>query len=187
MARHGKHQPLGQPDALSLLKADHDKVLKLFHDLDFLQATLLQDDGRKADLVERICHELTVHAALEEQAFYPAIRAAADVPGMLEDAQVEHEAARLLIAELKSMYPDDEHFGATVAVLGEETRHHIEEEEGALFACARSCGLDLQLLGSEMLLQRRRLNSEARLGGAPLNGTRFESFVDLGWGPHAAS
>ena len=180
MSRQGKQ--IG-PDALSLLKADHDKVLKLFHDLDFLQATLLQDDGRKADLVERICHELTVHAALEEQAFYPALRATVVPPALLDDAQVEHEGARLLIAELKAMFPDDEQFGATLAVLGEETRHHIEEEEGALFDCARSCGLDLQLLGGELIARRRELQAGAGLLGAPLNGSQHDAAVHHGWGP----
>lgn len=180
MARQGKQ--VG-PDALSLLKADHDKVLRLFHDLDFLQVTLLQDDGRKADLVERICHELTVHAALEEQAFYPALRATVVPPAMLDDAQVEHEAARLLIAELKAMFPDDEQFGATLAVLGEETRHHIEEEEGALFDCARNCGLDLHLLGGELMARRRELQAGSGSGGAPLNGAHHAAHSHDGWGP----
>lgn len=180
MARQGKQ---AGPDALSLLKADHDKVLKLFHDLDFLQATLLQDDGRKADLVERICHELAVHAALEEQAFYPALRSTVVPPALLDDGQVEHEAARLLITELRAMFPDDEQFGATLAVLGEETRHHIEQEEGALFDCARSCGLDLHLLGGELAARRRELQAGDGLHGAPPDGVRRQPAAGAGWGP----
>lgn len=170
MARHGNIKPLGPLDGLSLIKADHDKVLRLFRDFDSLHASLPRDDGRKADLVERICHELKVHAALEEQAFYPALRAAAGPAAPLDDARLEHEAAQLLIAQLASMYPDDRHFGSTVAVLGEETRHHIEQEESALFDYARSCGLDLQLLAGELIERRRVLHFSGRINGHAPDG-----------------
>lgn len=182
MDRRGTRKPIGELDGLSLIKAEHDKVLQLFRDFDTLQERLAQDDGRKAGLVERICHDLALHAALEEQAFYPALRAAAGAAAPLGDAQVEHEAADLLISQLASMYPDDEQFGITVAVLGEETRHHIEHEEGVLFECARSCGLDLRLLAGQLIERRRVLHFGGRINGNPDNGNHF-SLACAGWEP----
>lgn len=154
MALHGRLRPPGQRDALSLLRAEHAMLLGLFRDYEALHAGLHRDDGRKAVLVARICRELSVHAALEEQAFFPALQAAAGGAQLLDDALVEHEAQQLLIGQLRVLYPDDPLFSATVAVLGEETRHHIAHEQGALFDCARSCGLDLQLLARELTGRR---------------------------------
>lgn len=164
MDRHG---PLPRHDALSLLRAEHDMLLGLFGEYERLHAGLARDDGRKAALAGRICRELSVHAALEEQAFYPAILAAHGDAPLLEDALVEHEAQQLLIGQLRTMYPDDPFFSATVAVLEEETRHHIAHEQGALFECARSCGLDLQLLAGELVSRRRALADSAAPGAAP--------------------
>jgi hypothetical protein len=157
MALDDRHGPPGPRDALSLLRAEHDMLLGLFREYELLHDSLVVDDGRKAVLAARICRELSVHAALEEQAFYPAILSALGNSPLLADALVEHEAQQLLIGQLRSLYPDDPFFAATIAVLGEETRHHIAHEQGALFDCARSCGLDLQLLAGEMVERRGAL------------------------------
>lgn len=154
MAADGWQAQLGQCDALSLLRAEHDMLLGLFSDYGELCASGMRDDGRKAALAGRICRELLVHAALEESAFYPALLPAAGGTQLLADALVEHEAQRLLIGQLRSLYPDDPFFDETVTVLAEETRHHIAHEQGALFECARSCGLDLQLLTSDLCARR---------------------------------
>lgn len=183
MERRGTRKPVGPLDGLSLIKAEHDKVLSLFLEFEALQGRLAQDDGRKAGMVERICSELTLHAALEEQAFYPALRAAAGGSAQLDDALVEHEAAHLLIAQLASMYPDDEQFGITVAVLGEETRHHMEQEEGAVFDCARSCGMNLQLLADQLIERRRVLHFGGRITGGPLNGSHPGGLAGTAWEP----
>lgn len=142
MCPDSSRPPLGQRDALALLRAEHDMLLRLFREYEHLHQSLAQDDGRKAVLAARICRELTVHAALEEQAFFPAMRAAAG-PDLLADALAGHEAQQVLIGQLRALYPDDACFDATVAVLAEETQHLIAFEEAALFDCARSCGIDL--------------------------------------------
>lgn len=157
MALEARYGPLAQGDALSLLRAEHDMLLRLFSEYEALHASLVRDDGRKAVLAARICRELSIHAALEEQALFPAIEAAAGSSPLLQDARVEHEAQQLLIAQLRSLYPDDAFFEATIAVLSEETRHHIAHEQGALFDCARSCGMDLHLLARELVERRRAL------------------------------
>ena len=157
MAADGWQGPLGQCDALSLLRAEHDMLLGLFREYDVLCASGTHNDGRKAALAGRICRELLVHAALEESAFYPALLAATGGARLLADALVEHEAQRLLVGQLRSLYPDEPFFDETVTVLGEETRHHIAHEQGALFDCARSCGLDLQLLATDLCARRRAI------------------------------
>ncbi|HEY1043288.1 MAG TPA: hemerythrin domain-containing protein [Telluria sp.] len=173
-----RHAALPRQDALSLLRAEHDMLLGLFGEYERLHAGLARDDGRKAALAGRICRELSVHAALEEQAFYPAILAAHGASPLLGDALVEHEAQQLLIGQLSILYPDDPFFGATVAVLGEETRHHIVHEQGALFECARTCGLDLQLLACELVERRRAL------AGRPVPGTAPATVAAaLDWAP----
>jgi hypothetical protein len=173
MAAAARHAPLGQRDALSLLRAEHDMLLRLFHEYELLQASQARDDGRKAALARRICRELTVHAALEEQAFYPAVAQAAG-SALLDDALVEHDAQRLLIGQLRSLYPDDPCFGATIAVLAEETRHHIAHEQGALFGYARSCGLDLQLLAQQLAARRKTLERGTDAHAAAAHAAAFE-------------
>lgn len=176
-APNGAYRPLGQRDALSLLRAEHEMLLGLFRDYESLHASLARDDGRKAVLARRICRELSVHAALEERAFYPALLSAASGSTLLDDALAEHEAQQVLTDQLRLLYPDDPCFGPTVAVLGEETRQHIAHEQGALFDCARSCGLDLQLLERDPV-DRRRV-----LGGSPARGASAPAPGAFDWAP----
>ena len=144
-------------DAITLLSADHREVSELFAQYAAL------DEGatsKKKLLADDICLALTLHAMVEEEIFYPALRAAArDAAGLLDAAEVEHASARELIAQLQQMDPDDELFDATVKVLGEQIAHHAHEEETGLFPQAKQAGIDLVALADDMLGRKEELST----------------------------
>jgi hypothetical protein len=151
-------------DAITLLREDHDKVEKLFKD--FEEAS---GDGRKEKLARQICRELTVHAMIEEELFYPAIEGKVD-DELLDESFVEHDAAKLLIAEIESGGPDDKFYDAKVKVLKEEIEHHVEEEEQphkGLFAQARKADIDMKELGGRMAQRKAELMKDAESGDLP--------------------
>ncbi|MEO7495196.1 MAG: hemerythrin domain-containing protein [Massilia sp.] len=145
--------------ALDLLRADHDKVKVLFREFEALRGND-DEDERKAELVDEICYELTLHGQLEEELFYPVLRSAIDDDEMMDEADVEHAGARDLISQLEVMYPGDDHFDATVTVLGEEIAHHIEKEEGDMFEAARAAGIDLDDLGEQLAARKEELEDD---------------------------
>lgn len=148
-------------DALDLLRADHVRVKSMFRDFERMRDDADDDSERRmAELVDDICYELTVHSMIEEEIFYPALRAATGNTELLDEADIEHAGARELISQLEIMYPGDDHFNATVTVLGEEVEHHIDKEESSLFAAARSSGIDLQALGGELAARRQALEDD---------------------------
>ena len=107
----------------------------------------------KSELVETICGELVVHAQIEEEIFYPALRAAGDkkLQELLDEAEVEHSGAKDLIAQLEDATPEEPLYDAKVTVLGEQIKHHVKEEEGEMFPMAKkSKDLDLDALGEQM-------------------------------------
>jgi hemerythrin-like domain-containing protein len=158
MSNPGKPKS-GAADALELLKADHDKVKSLFREFESLKGND-DEDERKSELVDEICYELTVHAMLEEEIFYPVVRSAIDDDDMMDEADVEHAGARELISQLEVMYPGDDHFDATVTVLGEEIAHHIDKEESDMFEAARSAGIDLDDLGEQLSARKEELDED---------------------------
>lgn len=150
-----------QPDAIALLKADHRKVEDLF--AKFEAAT---GDGKKQALAEQICMELTIHAKIEEDIFYPACKGSVE-EDLLNEAYVEHDGAKVLIAEIEAGGPDDRFYEAKVKVLSEEIAHHIEEEEKrveGLFAQARKAGLDMDDLGARMAAETQQLIAAYKTG-----------------------
>lgn len=147
------------PDALALLKADHDTVRDLFLAFEQLKDTHDMDE-RKAELVDDICYALTLHTMIEEEIVYPALRDATGAGALLDEADIEHAGARELIGQLELMYPGDDHFDATVTVLGEEVVHHIGKEENAVFAAARASGIDLDALGARLSARRAQLDDD---------------------------
>ena len=152
-------------DAIALLKADHRKVEELFADYDKASG-----DGRKQKLAEQICLELSVHAAIEEEIFYPACEGKVD-DDLLDEAYVEHDGAKLLIAEIEAGGPGDEFYDAKVTVLKEQIDHHVEEEEKRLegmFAQARKAGLDMEALGEQLQRRKEQLTTEYKATGTPL-------------------
>jgi hemerythrin superfamily protein len=155
----GKQKHGAASDALGLLKADHDKVKALFRAFDALKDKH-DEDSRKAELVDQICHELTLHGMLEEEIFYPTLRSAIDDDELLDEADIEHAGARELIGQLEIMAPGDGHFDATVTVLGEEIAHHIDKEEGELFEAARIAGVDLDDLGAQLAARKGELEDD---------------------------
>ena len=152
-------------DALALLKEDHRKVEKLFKDFESAKG-----DGRKEKLARQICLELSVHTALEEKIFYPACDGKVD-EDLLNESYVEHDAAKLLIAEIDAANGEsDEYFDAKVKVLQEEIEHHVEEEEKpktGLFAQARDADLDLEALGERLAARKQELLADYEKAGIP--------------------
>jgi hemerythrin superfamily protein len=146
-------------DAIEALTADHRKVKALFKE--FAEAgDRKQPSQEKATLVEQICTELTIHAQLEEEIFYPAVRKQIDDADLMDEALVEHAGAKDLIAQLEAMDPADDLYDAKVTVLGEQIEHHVEEEEGEMFPKAKKAKVDTARLGAQMEKRRAALKAE---------------------------
>jgi len=146
-------------DAIALLKEDHKLVQKLFKDFEKLKDRDESDD-EKAELVRTICNELKVHAQIEEEIFYPAVRAAIDDDDLMDEAKVEHEGAKQTIADLEGMEPTDELYDAKVTVLGEYINHHVDEEQKSMFPKARRAKLDMDALGTELADRKQEIKTE---------------------------
>lgn len=148
-----------KPDAIKLLKDDHDEVKALFK-----QYQKLVDDEADASerqpLAEQICELLTAHTEIEDEIFYPAARAALEEEDLLDEAEVEHAAAKDLIEQLLAMDADDELYDAKVTVLSEQVEHHVEEEEGELFPKCKKSDMDLVALGAELQARKDELLGE---------------------------
>jgi hypothetical protein len=150
-------------DAIALLKQGHRDVADLF--ADFAKAS---GDGRKQRLAHEICLALSVHFALEEEIFYPACEGEVK-DDQLKEGYVEHDAAKLLVAEIEAGGPDDEFYDAKVKVLSEEIEHHVKEEEkpGGIFAQAREAKLDLDALGEQLAARKNELTERFEASGIP--------------------
>jgi hypothetical protein len=151
-------------DAVALLKADHRTVEDLFAKFEAAKG-----DGRKKALAEQICLELTVHTKIEEDIFYPACEGAVE-EDLIKEAYVEHDGAKVLIAEIEAGGPDDEFYDAKVKVLSEMIEHHVEEEEKrveGMFSQARKAGLDMDDLGERMAAEKAQLIAAYTKGGTP--------------------
>jgi hemerythrin superfamily protein len=155
-----------KPDAVALLKADHRIVEELFRKFKEGKA-----EGNEA-LVLEICTELSIHAMLEEELFYPACENAIDEADIVSEAYVEHDGAKVLIAELMDSESDDKFYDAKVMVLAEMIKHHVAEEEKNLFPKARKAGLDMQALGAKMMERKEELLSKFAGGNLPPPETR---------------
>ena len=143
------------PDAIELLTADHQAVKALFKEFEKIKDRDDAEDDKSA-LVRRICAELAVHAAIEEEIFYPAVREAVDEDDLMDEADVEHANAKELIAQLEAANPGDDHYDAKVTVLGELVDHHVEEEEGEMFPKAKKA-IDVAALGVELAERKAEL------------------------------
>jgi hemerythrin superfamily protein len=146
-------------DAVTLLSADHAEVRQMFERYRQLVGGGADDD-RRGQLAGEICSALTVHAEIEEDIFYPAMREALDDELLLDQAEVEHAAASELIEQIESMDPGAALYDAKVLVLGEYIDHHVQEEENEIFPQAEKSGIDLDRLGAELGERKRELMSE---------------------------
>lgn len=142
--------------AITILMQDHAKVKKLFKEFEKLSK---KDDDSKVDIANQICMELTVHAKAEEEIFYPAARMVLE-EDLLNEAEVEHDTAKDLIAQIQTMSPDDEMYDAKVTVLGEYIDHHVEEEETEMFPKARKAKMDLNELGVQIRMRKEELMAQ---------------------------
>jgi hemerythrin superfamily protein len=145
-------------DALDLLDADHQAVRQLFQAYRELAANDAPEARRKA-LAEQICMELVIHAKLEEELLYPAVRDAIRDDDLMDEAEVEHASARDLIVQILSMDPHEVLYDAKVTVLGEYIEHHVREERGEMFPKARRSGIDLVRLGERLRERQRELQT----------------------------
>lgn len=149
-------------DAIALLKDDHRSVEKLFKDFEEAKG-----EGRKEKLARRICLELSVHTKIEEDIFYPACEGKIE-DDQLKEAYVEHDAAKLLIAEIEAGDGEsDEFFDAKVQVLSEQVEHHVKEEEEELFPEVRKADIDLKALGAQLAERKTELLKEYKASGVP--------------------
>jgi hemerythrin superfamily protein len=151
-------------DAIALLKQDHREVEELVEE--FSKAS---GEGRKEKLARPICRELTIHAMIEEEVFYPACEGKVD-EDLLKESYVEHDAAKVLIAQIEAGEPSDDFYEAKMKVLCEEIEHHVEEEEKrmeGLFAQARKAGLDMDALGEQLAQRKAQLLKETESGPLP--------------------
>jgi len=171
-ATNGKSKPM---DAAALLKADHRKVEDLFETYENNKSK-----SAKAKLAQQICMELTVHATIEEEIFYPAIKGQVE-DDMLDEAYVEHDGAKVLISELLAGTPEDDFYDAKVKVLSEERGHHVKEEEqrDGIFAQAKKAGVDMMELGARLAARKDELVKQYKTSGIPTPQTRSMRGVQL--------
>src|SRR5436190_16746771 len=152
--RTGRRDPL----AVRLLKADHREVEGWFDEYE-----QLEEDAEKLELFNQIALALKVHTAIEEEIFYPEERGDVE-EDMLDEAYVEHDGAKKLIAEIEAMKPGDDYYDAKVKVLGEYIKHHVKEEEqpGGIFAQAKKGDEDLEAMGQRLKARKDELMSQMK-------------------------
>jgi hemerythrin-like domain-containing protein len=141
-------------NALKLLTDDHNKVKKMFKEFEKLHK---KGEEGKEELAQQICKELTIHTQLEEELFYPAAREAIDDDDLMNEAAVEHQAAKDLIKRIQSTKSSDPNYDALVTVLGEYVNHHVEEEQNEIFPKVEKAKMDLEEIGSEIAERREAL------------------------------
>jgi hemerythrin superfamily protein len=169
-------------NAVEILKQDHDEVEKLF---DQYEDAKDEDNAElKAEIVAAVCKALTIHARIEEELFYPAMRRGEEnASDLVDEAAVEHQTLKNLVAELTGATPSDDLYDAKVKVLSEYVKHHVKEEEGEMFPIARKADIDLDALGKKLLARKgelesaperpaRRTSRTATKSAAPTNGRR---------------
>jgi len=157
--RTGRRDPL----AVKLLKQDHREVEGWFDEYEQLDA-----NADKLELFNRIALALKVHTRIEEEIFYAEERGEVE-DDMLDEAQVEHDGAKKMIAEIEAMKPGEDLYDAKIKVLGEYVKHHVKEEEqpGGIFAQAKRGDVDLDDMGERLKARKQELMAE--MGGAKAN------------------
>jgi hypothetical protein len=153
-----------KPDATQLLTQDHREVEALFEKFEKAGS-----DGSKERIARQICTELKIHAMIEEEIFYPALRGKIE-DDSLDEAYVEHDGAKVLINDIEAGEPSDDFYDAKVKVLQEEIEHHVREEEkmnGNIFQQARATDVDLDALGEQMAARKAELMRQAETSGLP--------------------
>jgi len=143
-------------DAIALLKADHVAVSQMFAEYEKTRSI-----SKKKTLVAEICTALSVHVQIEEEIFYPAVKAALKNRLLVPEATVEHAGVKDLIAQLRDVDHDGEMYDAKVKVLSEYVKHHVKEEQTEMFPKVKASSLDMVALGARMSARRNDLLAEA--------------------------
>jgi len=146
-------------NALDVLKADHAAIRKLF--TQYNKAKKAGNDLVMQQTVAAICKALTIHATVEEEIFYRALRDSADADDQLDEAYVEHAHVEELVAQLEGSGLGSDLFEARVKVLSQYADHHFKEEEAAMFAKARKSSCDLLALGRRLIARMEDLGADA--------------------------
>ena len=141
--------------ATALLRADHKLVSELFAEYEATQSI-----PKKRQVVNKICTELSVHAQVEEEIFYPAFKAALNDKELVPEANVEHATLKDLIAQVEGVEPKGEMFDAKIKVLSEYVKHHVKEEQNEMFVKAKTSKLDLIELGARISNRKHELLTE---------------------------
>ncbi|MGH8853292.1 MAG: hemerythrin domain-containing protein, partial [Telluria sp.] len=152
---------------LAQLRADHLHVRALFHEFAMLDHDEVDQRQR---VVDDLCDALALHAMLEDELFYPALRGLVD-DSLLEDADLEHDSMRELILQLESLFPEDDYFDVTVAVLADEVERHVAFEEHLLFPALARAGVDQLGLGLRLHARRAQLESDLAAPPPAIDGT----------------
>jgi hypothetical protein len=145
------------PLALEMLSSDHRKVEELFEQFEEMKE---QEDDSRVAIAQQICSELTIHAQVEEDLFYPWLKENMEDTEMVAEAYVEHASAKQLIAEIQAQGEPDESYDAKVTVLKEYIKHHVQEEENEIFAEVAGEEEELDELGQEMAARKAELMEE---------------------------
>jgi len=169
-----KHLKYLGDDAIALLTADHQQVKCLFAEFDQLKQQGSAQD--KAALVEQICSVLKVHAAIEEEIFYPAAHDALADSDLMSEALAHHAGAKELVAELEKMNPYDQLYDAKVSVLRRQIEHHVKEVEAKIFPQVLKAKLDTAALGAKMNQRKVTLIQEM---GNTSDGSKSEPVREL--------
>lgn len=167
-------------DAIQLLKQDHEAVRRLFEE--FEQA----GTDRKYELAAAICEALTVHAAIEEEIFYPRAHAAIDAEDLMLEAEIEHDTVKQLIDRIQDGEVDEAQLAAIIKVMNEYVNHHVNEEHRRLFPRVKRAEIDLDELGTELLARKHELEAELRAAmadEASANDDDREADDDEAYGP----
>jgi hemerythrin-like domain-containing protein len=154
-------------NAIDLLKRDHADVTAMFKDFESRKDEMRR--GEKESLVASICEALAVHATIEEELFYPAVRRALgeDAKDLVDEAAVEHQTLKDIIARLEAAPTSDPLYDAGVKVLSEYVQHHVKEEENELFPKVKSSDLDLDALGEKMADRKAGLTLGVEASATP--------------------
>ncbi len=144
-------------EATAMLRADHKRVSELFALYEKARAAT-----KKQQLVEQICTELTIHAQLEEEIFYPAVKQALKDHELVPEATVEHDTLKDLIAQVRGVPAEGEMFDAKIKVMSEYVKHHVKEEQNEMFPKAKATKLDMKELGAKMFDRKQQLLAEQK-------------------------
>jgi len=153
----GRKAGTSGPGAITLLKADHREVERWFE-----QFGKSRSDGKKLELAQKNCSALKVHTAIEEEIFYPAFLQATGDTNLHHEAEIEHDGAQKLVAQIESSTPDDDYYSSKVKVLSEMIKHHVKEEEKreGMFAAAKKSEMDMKMLGVQLEARKNELMGE---------------------------